>query len=259
MEFDTVHIKGLLKELSEHTGQTFDGVGFMVMSEALQEFREFPETSKRYLSEKLYKRLQKCDTQKVGLMRDKLEKIAQFLNYKNLQDFITKNFSPLDKRLEGCIGNWYSFVRCNSGKPDILISPVRIYAEQQKVYFELKGMRRRFRGELRLKGSCLFCLLDTGTDKEIHLSFKIGMEEKPLVLQGTFSGVSSGGDPIGGREILIRDDELNFEKLINKKMKLNEAATSDELKWRKVAEYFSSYEGNNLKISNVSTFDLDDL
>jgi hypothetical protein len=259
MEYNSTHVNGLLQALASHTGQTFDGHGFMMMSEALQEFKEFPEISRRYLSEKLHKRLQKCDTMKIGLMRDKLEKIAEFLGFQNFNDFVNTRYSPIDARLLGCIGNWYSFVRCNSGRPDLLISPVKIFRNGQKVYLRLKGINRVFAGELRLKGSCLFCLLDTGSDKELHITFKIGMEEHPLVLQGTFSGVSSGEDPIGGRELLLREEQVDFDKLHNRKISVNEAIEASEKKYSRIGHYFSNYEKNNLKVSNVSTFDLDDL
>jgi hypothetical protein len=259
MEYNSAHVKGLLQALADHTGQTFDGHGFMAMSEALQEFQEFPEVSRRYLSEKLHKRIQDSGSMKIGLVRDKLEKIARFLGFQNFNDFVNTRYSPIDPRLLGCIGNWYSFVRCNSGRPDLLISPVKIFRNGQKVYLRLKGIKRVFVGELRLKGSCLFCLLDTGSNKELHLSFKIGMEEHPMLLQGTFSGVSSGEDPIGGRELLVREDHLDFDELANRKISVLEAIENGEEKFTRIGNYFANYDKNNLKISNVSTFDLDDL
>lgn len=259
MQFESAHLMRLLDLLADATGQTLDGSGFRSMSEALQEFREFPETSARYLSEKLYQRLQRTEESVIRLQRDKVEKLCHFLGYQSFKEYSTQQFSPIDQRLQGCLGNWYSVVRCNSGRPDLLISPVRIFQKDHKVYLKLKGKHRVFLGELRLKGGCLFCLLDTGSNKELHLSFKIGMEIHPHVLQGTFSGVSSAEDPIGGRELLLRMEDNDFQDLENMKLNIEAARQSGDAKMNAVANYFQNYSSNNLKISNVSTFDLADL
>jgi len=94
--------------------------------------------------------------------------------------------------------------------------------------------------------------------KEFHHVYKIGTREKPSLLKGVFSGVSTAFDPIGGRTVLIRSDE-DFSKLKNAELAINEIAKSGSKTEKKLAMYFMNRSENNLSIGRVITFNENEL
>ena len=74
------------------------------------------------------------------------------------------------------------------------------------------------------------------------------------MLQGVFCGISSAGDPISGREILLREDHLDYEEMQWEQVRLDNPQTAPCIR-----EYFKSSHQNCIKIRGVSTFTLDDL
>lgn len=184
--------------------------------------------------------------------------IAEFAGYKSYDDFISSTTEAY-RALQGYIGNWYSYVRCNSGSKEVLVSPVRIYEENGQVWMELKGPVRTFKGELKLKEDCLVCLLEGNESKVLHLVFKAGFAVKPNVLQGVFSGMSTGGDPIAGREVLVRQHEHNFSNLKNARLDIPRILMSSKLEERSIGEYFKDQSVSSVKTGRTSTFELTDL
>lgn len=183
--------------------------------------------------------------------------LAEYAGYKGYEDFLAVRAEELEE-LYSYIGNWYSYVRSVSGEEEVQISPVRIYSENGKMWIELKGPEKVFKGELYMKADCLVCLLRADKGKEIHLVFKAGVSMKPSVLQGVFSGISTAGDPIAGREVLVRQDE-DFSRLQSKRLSISRLKASDDPGEKSIGEYFEEYLRNNLKAGQSSTFGISDL
>lgn len=187
-----------------------------------------------------------------------LDAICKSIGYLSYTNFINSEHPALNKVLEKCIGAWYSYVRCNSGNPDVLVSPVHIYAKGKTILMLLQGKARKFAGEMKLKGKCIYCVLESESDKQIHLVLKVGLSDSPDVLQGVFSGISSGEDPIAGREILARQD-MPFEKMKNDKLKIETLCASDNEKEKIIGNYFRERDRNILSAGRSSTFTFSDL
>lgn len=103
----------------------------------------------------------------------------------------------------------------------------------------------------------MFILMKSESGKQLHHVYKIGIREKPQVLQGIFSGVSTTFEPIGGRVVLVAAREP-FVKLEGKELTPMELKKSGDLGTR-LARYFESYDGNNLRINPVVSFGENDL
>ena len=85
--------------------------------------------TKRYLYD-AYKKVQKTlenQEDKVKLNIAYLNGISSYLGFRDFISFEKSLIAPLNPILEGCLGFWYSYVRCNSGQDDVLVSPVRIF------------------------------------------------------------------------------------------------------------------------------------
>jgi hypothetical protein len=98
---------------------------------------------------------------------------------------------------------------------------------------------------VQLRSGCLFCELDSGKDKKLYIVIRGNTNEQVKVLQGTFAGMSSTSDPIGGRELFIREHELDFAE-----MKWNKLPVDNNKLDHSINKYFSQAEGNCLKIDN---------
>lgn len=183
--------------------------------------------------------------------------LAEYAGYKGYEDFLAVSAEEFEE-LNTYVGNWYSYVRCVSGAEEVLISPVRIYSQNGKMWIELKGPEKIFKGELQMKADCLICLLKADKGKEIHLVFKAGISMKPSVLQGVFSGISTAGDPIAGREVLVRQEE-DFTRLQNKRLPISKLKASDDPGEKSIGEYFGEYFRNSVKAGYSSTFGISDL
>jgi|GEM_PF-2332769 len=184
-----------------------------------------------------------------------LDLAAIYCGFDSYRDFYSELHKAVTASLKDCEGHWLSYVRCNSGRDELLVSPVRIWEENYKMMIELTGPARKFKGELLHKGQNFCALLDTGKDKQLHLIFRIGFAQNPHVLQGVFSGMSSGGDPIAGKEVLVRQRAPGKPK----KLKLEMLRASKKKEERILAGFFKEFDGTNLKISNVATFTFEDL
>lgn len=221
--------------------------------------------SQKYLNEK-YKIIEKSKKINKGSIvgsKAHFDAIAKYLGYIDLHDFEKKMFPPsseLSPILWACKGLWYSYLRCNSGRNDVLISPIEIYEADGKMWMIMRGPSNTYKGELLLKGSCLFCALDSGTNKMYYVTYKIGECLNAKALIGTFCGMTTAGDPIAGREVLERrTDYKKLEEMHNKTVSLKDTETLEQyVDWR-IAKYFEKYEPNYIKITNVGTFSLNDL
>lgn len=252
MAVSTKHVLRLIEELAESLEQPMDYKGFGLMSDVLDD-----SISQRYLDD-LYRDVRRKISNEIDFTRKsriRLDLIAQYLRYKNFNQFslsCNKKFSDL---LSACIGNWWSYVRANTGE-FILKAPARIYQDDngQKILMELRGDERTFVGELIEWGGCMTGFLDSGTEKRLCLVFKLGNSRQIRVAQGIFSGISTSGNPIGGRELLVRELNIDYEY-----MKWGRYAMNDERIDNRILSYFSNPEKNCLQISSVGGFDLDNI
>lgn len=104
----------------------------------------------------------------------------------------------------GLEGEWVAIVRSHNGE-ELYLSEIEInkIANQANDYeVEMRG-RNSFVGTATYRGTCLQMIFDNNK-KILLLSFYVSLTENPMVLQGTFSGISSKGFPIAGRELLVR-------------------------------------------------------
>jgi len=260
MECNPADIMRLLKEVADKTGHKLLNAQFPEMYGKMKKQLHEILFAEDYMYKKMFLRARKnLETNTALKLKDEyLEKIAEYLGYKSYDRFLEMGRHQFPVALENCRGTWYSYVRCNSGNPEIFVSPVFIYPETKQLLVKMKGFTRIFEGELKMIGSCLNCLLESDQEKNIHLVLKIGLAKKPNVLQGVFSGLSSGGDPIAGREVWVRSDE-GFDEMKNKKMKISELLNSRNEDEKIIGEYFSDRQQNILKGGQASTFEINDL
>lgn len=213
-----------------------------------------------YLYRYLYKPIYLHDKKTVSVHSSVINEIAKALGYENYKHFLRVSNLSDNRVLKAAMGIWYSYVRCNSGQEYILRSPVRIFEERKEVRMELKGPVRYFKGQVHVTAECFHCHLRSSMNKNIYLVFKAGFAERPEVLQGVFSGLSTAGDPIGGREILIRQPpETEFADLTNARVPIGELTQSKDREEQLIGKYFFNKDTNILKGGRASTFGFDDL
>jgi hypothetical protein len=258
MEVKLSHVDRIVEMLSEKTGQPLDLRGFGEMSSIIG-----PEKiSKKYLYENLHlhkEKAKKSNLRSLNLQVTKLDVIAKFLEYRNFRTLVEDLEKPISEILSGCAGNYYNYVRRNSKDPVVFRSPVKIYREGTKFWFELRGPSSGYKGELHLSEGCLFVVMEAANGKKIHHIYRIGKVVSPKVIQGIFSGVSTTFDPIGGRTVLVRVDK-EFDQLKNQALKPNELKTSTMAHEKRLVNYFAERDKNNLSVNSVgSTFTIDDL
>ncbi|MEO1052174.1 MAG: hypothetical protein AAFX87_16195 [Bacteroidota bacterium] len=255
------YIDIIFEMLSEKTGQPLDGAGFEKISEAINPRVAGDlgkrEIDKRYLQEKMFKRSLKAKEKGVSFIRiqaNKIDPIVQFLGFNNYLSFQNAQERPADRQLKSLIGTYFSYLRMNQKEGAIFRSPVEIYEMGTKVMLKLVGPERIYKGELSIENGCLFFVIKGDGGKQFHHVYRIGIADRPKVMQGVFSGVSSSFEPIGGRVVLIRDDrELKYMQ--NLKISLTEP--SEE--FNDLIHYFKDYSKNNLRINRVITLDVEDL
>lgn len=261
IEYYPADLKKLLEALVERAGKTLAPAHVKEMHEYMLENKFKSPFGEDYLYRKIYLEVKDADekhNKPITLNTQNIEAIAKFLGFKSYNEFVERTNRPVHKSLENCVGSWYSYVRCNSGLDFILISPVSIYVEGGEAFMTLKGKQRTFTGKLKFEGNCIYCLLESKQEKNIHLVFSVGFSNAPNVLQGVFSGMSTAGDPIAGREVLIRQSE-EFQQLKNSRKSIKEMIESDSEEEWLIASYFSLPEGNIIKARRSSTFDFADL
>lgn len=262
MKYKAGEILALLEKVAVDTGRT---LGYVALKDIHADMENAdPQGKVPFNEEYLYKQIyQKAQKEKpdetVGLNPGKVEYIARFAGFTNFNHFAEYLKQPLPTFLDNCEGNWYSYVRCNSGQPYLLKSPVRIARIDTGLIIELQGKARRFKGKIKYEGQCMYCLLESGEDKNLHLVFKFGSSRDPQVLQGVFSGMSSDGDPIAGREVLVRENELRLRDMKNERLPIHDFLKSKDPGKRALGTYFREKENNTLKIQRSSTFSFDDL
>jgi hypothetical protein len=261
MKFKVAHIEQLLLALSKHTKQSLDSYGFQRMSEMFQE-KTNVKIDGRYLNESLHAKVRdakKKSIEEQNFQIFKLDQLAQFLDYKNFQEFIYDLEAQLHPVLNACVGVYNCYLRRNTENGVILASPVRIFkSSDRNILFELRGPDQIYSGTVDFKSNCLFILMKAANGKEFHHVYRIGQKQQPKVLQGIFSGVSTAFEPIGGRVLLILTDN-SYDTLENRSMKIAELQQSPNLSDRRIAEYFSAYTDNNLSLLKSMTFGIDDL
>jgi hypothetical protein len=255
------YVRQLLEEVLDKLGVQSDFVGFDTLSKKLNLYKitKGKLISPKYLRENLWYEIRKSEASGITHRKfkaDYLDRIAKILGKDDFRHFVRSCRDPLPEGMERLMGNWWSLVRANSGDW-ILKAPIRIYtnAEDGKPMMDMRGGQQLFTGPLALREGILFCELHSGKTKSFYLVMKVGVNEKVQVLQGIFAGISSAGDPIGGREVFIKEENLqDFEAMNWQKLALTDKSLQPEVK-----TYFGQYEGNCLKIKNASRFSLDDL
>lgn len=256
MEVKPIYVDRLLEALKAKTKEDFSFKGFMAMAEQIDGGIEG-----KYLYENLYRKSEKAKRlglDEIGLSQIKLDALMKFLGYPSFREFCEGVDNPIPAILKSCLGNYYSYVRRNASDTVILRSPARMLEIEGKVKWELKGPALGYNGEVRLDNGCLFILMRAGNGKEFHHVYKIGKRSRPEVLQGTFSGVSTGFDPIGGRVVLVRQ-EVDWDFLKHAELRTDDLKHSGEILEQNLLRYFSSYNKNNLAIDKVMTFTIEDL
>lgn len=252
----TRHVLRLLELLAEKENQALDRSGFGRMSEAICDSQKTTAVDQRYLYD-WYRKVQKlleagvetCNPQKLHM-----DIIAKHLGYPAFRHYESQQDSKVSRNLASCVGNWWSYVRANSGEV-VFKTPVSIQLDpvNQIVSMEFRSKSKIFKGIVSEDSSCLTTLLDSGEGKKLGLVFKIG-NTSMKVLQGVFCGISSAGEPIAGREILVRETDLSYEEMKWELLSLNDP-TVDE----RIRTYFSEHTQNCIKIRGVSSFGWGDL
>lgn len=244
----------LFERLAAKTGDSLDHNGFMNMEHKLGIQSGI---SHRFLYKK-YRSLTESSGDSATIQNGKLDPILQFLGYSKYSDFQEELYNPIPEILKSCEGKWVCYVRQNSEKGNVYQSPVKIYAESQSMVFHLQGPHQVYIGNIQMSSGTLFTLFKSDRGKQFHHVYKIGRRVRPHVLQGVFSGVSTAGDPIGGRTVLVRL-ESETVGINNVKLELDELLSSSNTEMVAIGNYFREYSSNNLKINPVVSFDLDDL
>ncbi|CAN5850472.1 hypothetical protein BH11BAC7_BH11BAC7_37090 [soil metagenome] len=261
MQCNSADILSLLEKAAAIAGYKPVNVYFPFIHAKMKEKIKGDFFAENYLYKKLYLRARNAEKNgggKLNLKDEYIELIVSYAGFKSYDQFLKLREQKFPEELENCAGAWYSYVRCNSGEMYVLRAPVRIYEETKQIFIEMKGTSRTFKGELKIEAQCIHCLLESGQGKSIHLVLTLGVAKKPNVLLGVFSGISSGGDPIAGREVLVRQ-VLEFEGLKNNRLSISGLIGSDNEEEKLIGEYFMDKQDNILKGGRSSTFELGDL
>lgn len=251
MELTIQQVDKLLKAVSQKSGYPLEHSSLEDMAEAIGK-----GMSKKYLYE-LYRKVlhAKDDTSKIRPHDNPLNVLARYAGYKSIHHFL--NGTQEDPVLSGLVGNYYCYVRRNSEDTVVFRSPVRIGKSGGKYVFELRGPTWIYKGEMTTSEGCVFVLMRSESGKQIHHVYRIGIRQRPRVLQGIFSGVSTTFEPIGGRVVLTAAKEP-FERMEGREI-TPEELKKDKALGTRLARYFGKYEDNNLKIKPVTSFKEDDL
>lgn len=263
MKFLVIDIKTLLLEIANRACVSLDYSNFSALSEFINDSRKNSDIyiKEDYLYKNIYRKLilyEKQHVDFISLNSSFVNQISKRLGYKSFDHFIDQKSKPIHPVLLSCVGDWFSYLRRNTEKKELLRSPVKIYVEDHDVKFSLLGPINHFKGTVSLSGGCIFCLCKASNGKEFHHVYKIGIRKNPQLLQGIFSGASSGGEPIGGRVLLIRSNREVTDKSI-KKITLNPSDPTNDPLMKSLLSYFNSLKKNNLRIDRSETFDLDDI
>jgi hypothetical protein len=253
MKIKVRHLHRLLFLLSEKTREPLDRSGLRNIAAGIGGISE------DYLYKKIFYEIRNLDSDFEMSLRDaQLNSVARFLGYKNIVSLISAFEAPADVQLKSLVGNYYLYVRQNSGRGMVFQSPVKILESEEKFILKLKGPSWTYEGDLKIKHGCLFVLLVSPEDKSFYHIYKIGTRREPKVIQGIFSGVSTAFDPIGGRAVLLKVNEP-FASLSNQAFTLDELNKDGAPESKTLATYFREYSRNNLSINKVISFGFEDL
>jgi hypothetical protein len=225
----------------------------------MEEICENVGVSEGYLYKKIANpiaKLQQNDS--ISLRTSVINRLLADLEFASMPDFIQHVDVPITRQAKSIVGSYYCYVRRNTKDGVLLRSPVEITENNRELIFLLVGERQNFRGEVKLVNGVVSILMRSGEGKFFHHVYKIGNVEKPRLLQGVFSGVTSAFDPIGGRVVLERREE-KFATLRVGALDIAEMKGARVKGYNQLASYFSKYSDNNLKIGNSTSFSLDDL
>jgi len=251
MKVAVQQIRRLLLAVSEKSGYPLEFGNFEGIADAIG-----GGMSGDYLYENLYLRSRDAaDDTSIGLQPNRLNIIARYLGHESIHHYLQSIRE--DPVLSGLVGNYYCYVRRNSEDTVVLQSPVKISRKGGQYIFELRGPRWTYKGEMASSDGSVFVLMRSDSGKQIHHVYRIGKAQRPKVLQGIFSGVSTTFEPIGGRVVLTAVDEP-FDKLKNQELRPADLK-KDKVLGVRLARYFAKYEKNNLKINSPMGFNEGDL
>lgn len=253
MQVKVSTLQAIIDLLVERTGCSPDYRGFKVMS------KKMGLKNVNYVYAKMYRPTQHNPDGEIGLSPTIANSIAKFFKYKSFRELESdlKVVKPQVQALS-MIGSYYGYVRANLSKPTLLRSPVQIYESTGKVWFELQDADVRYKGELMLQGGCMSVQMTSKDGRVLFHVYKIGKRHGPGVLQGVFSGVSSAFEPIGGRVVLVRQDD-DGKKLKNEAIDMGRMKESKVKGDRILAKYFWKWENNGVVAGEAVSFGFEDL
>jgi hypothetical protein len=259
--YDVKTILKLMQALSETTKFRLTNASLKEMHIHLSNVYKNVPFGEDYLYKQVFQVARKraeAGQQTISLNEFNIEYLLGILEYDNLEDFEQRYGKPSHHSLSDCTGTWYSYVRCNSGNPDVLRSPVSISETGKDIQITLKGPLRKFNGKLTWEAGCIYSLLESNSGKKLQLIFRASGINKPNVLQGVFAGVSAGGEPIAGRELLVRQD-VSFDELTNEKVSIDYLMSSSDQLLQRIGNYFSDKHTTILKAGSSFNFEITDL
>ncbi len=266
MELPTDIVELALQQATQKAGSTYDRFGLTQLPSAINSklSSAYRAIGERYVYDTIFLTIEKAKRNKdqyVRLDQSCLDSVAYYIGFKSIEEFRLSQSPNILEAMLPIEGNWYSCVRASSGRPHILLSPVQIrVSENKRATMELRGPHRTYQGPIKCIAGSISSLIvsDDGT-KELHLVFKVGVARYPEVLVGLFSGVSSAGEPIAGKEVLFKSDEL-FDEMKNAKIPIQTVAGEPApIIPRSIITYLADFEKSYFKVTDPSTFDVDDL
>lgn len=252
MEIRREELLMLFEMISKKTGESLDFTGFGAI-----EAKIGLQLNQKYLYTK-HSEIIKNTSEAISIQEIKLKGLLDYLGFENYQSFKSHFINPISDILKSCEGVWISFVRQNSSEGILYKSPVKIFEQSRKMYFELRGPVTTYMGELTYSNGCLNTLFHGSSGRLFNHIYKIGNRRSPKILQGIYSGISTGDDPIGGRTVLCKVD-FPFEAIENQVLYVSELKNSEDVLNQNLGQYFDFYEKNNLKLNPIVSFDKEDL
>ena len=260
MKYDPSSIQAMIKAAIEKAELSYETQNFQELARIINDHLDDTILGGRYLY-KMYnssKNAIKANEKEIGLREAYVNLIPQYLGFKSFQDYNRSRVLPIDKTLQRCVGNWYSFARANSGYPYLLVAPVQIKEDAGTIKIEMRGGKRVFTGALKKKNEIIYCSFQNDPEKVLNLVFRMGYSLNPTLLMGVFSGISTGGDPIVGRELLWRSEQ-DYQNMRPLEVPLLHKSQWPSWIDPRIFHYFNTAEKNCLSGSRGNRFSLDDL
>jgi hypothetical protein len=252
MEVSVRYLKQLIDALSKKHRKGTDMKGLEAICEAVN-------VTPSYLYKKIANPIANLrDNDKIRLRTSIVSQLLNDIGFATISEFEQHVDSPMSQQARSLIGSYYSYVRRNTTDGVLLRSPVQIKEVDHQLIFMLTGDRLEYKGKLELSNGVVSVLMNSMEGKAFHHIYRIGTMEKPKVIQGIFSGVTSGFDPIGGRVVLERREEA-FSGLKPAALDIAELKKTRLKSNQQLATYFSKYVDNNLKVGRSASFSFNDL